>query len=417
MDKWMPSCELADDWPSRASSILSLHGAAPVSEIFFDEQAEQSQVKTAIVAKYFESWARVIQGSLASQRRQLKVAYIDLFAGPGRYKDGATSTPLHILEMAVREPKLRDNLVTIFNDKDPANSSSLLKEANALPGIGTLRYKPQIETEEVGEEIVKQFESANLVPSLMFVDPWGYKGLSLRLVNSVLKDWACECVFFFNYNRINMGLANDAVKPHMEALFGEGRADEIRAKLMPLGPERREIVVVEELCEALVNLGGQYIIPFCFKNASGSRTSHHLIFVSKHHLGYKIMKTVMANESSNATAGVASFEYNPASADQPMLSGLLKPLDELGDMLVEKFAGRTLSMIDVFAEHNRLAPGNTENCILRFTDKNYKDTLNKLELGGKITAGKPYALRPTRNGEKTFADDIMVTFLSKQART
>ena len=291
--------------------------------------------------------------------------------------------------MAIKSPSLRDNLVTIFNDKDLENTSSLLAEVKALPGIETLKYAPQIETEEVGEEIVKQFETANLIPSLMFVDPWGYKGLSLRLINSVLKDWACECIFFFNYNRINMGLSNDAVKPHMEALFGEGKADEIRAKLMPLSPERREIAVVEELCESLVNLGGRYIIPFCFKNATGARTSHHLIFVSKHHLGYKIMKTVMANESSNSEAGVASFEYNPASADQPMLSGLLKPLDELGDMLVEKFAGRTLSMIEVFAEHNRLSPGNTENFILKFTDKHYKDALNKLELAGRITASKP----------------------------
>src|SRR5690349_20343064 len=121
-------------------------------EKFFDEQAEQSQVKSAIVSKYFEAWARVIQGWLAGQKRPLKVAYIDLFAGPGRYKDGATSTPLHILDLAIREAKLRDNLVTIFNDKDPGNTSSLLQEANALPGIGTLRYKPQIETEEVGEE-------------------------------------------------------------------------------------------------------------------------------------------------------------------------------------------------------------------------------------------------------------------------
>ena len=97
-----------------------------------------------------------------------------------------------------------------------------------------------------------------------------------------------------------------------------------------------------------------------------------------------------------------------------MLSGLLKPLDELGDMLVERFAGRTLSMIDIFAEHNRLSPGNTENYILKFTDKNYKDTLNKLELAGRITASKPYALRRRATGEKTFADDIMVNFLPEQ---
>ncbi len=49
---------------------------------FFDEQAEQSQVKTAIVTKYFMSWARVISGYL-KDKKDKRIAYIDLFAGPG----------------------------------------------------------------------------------------------------------------------------------------------------------------------------------------------------------------------------------------------------------------------------------------------------------------------------------------------
>jgi len=37
--------------------------------------------------------------------------------------------------------------------------------------------------------------------------------------------WGCDCVFFFNYNRINAGINNPGVKKHMDALFGEERAD------------------------------------------------------------------------------------------------------------------------------------------------------------------------------------------------
>ena len=48
----------------------------------------------------------------------------------------------------------------------------------------------------------------------------------------------------------------------------------------------------------------------------GSRTSHHLIIVSKHFRGYEIMKETIAKESSSAEHGVASFEYNPARRDQ-----------------------------------------------------------------------------------------------------
>lgn len=84
-----------------------------------------------------------------------------------------------------------------------------------------MKHKPIVWNNEVGSEMVKLFSSIKLVPTLFFVDPWGYKGLSLQLVNAVLKDWGCDCIFFFNYNRINMGLTNPMVQEHMAALFGE----------------------------------------------------------------------------------------------------------------------------------------------------------------------------------------------------
>jgi three-Cys-motif partner protein len=375
-----------------------------VAESFFDEQSEQSQVKAAIISKYFWSWAKVITGYQKGQGKRTRIAYIDLFAGPGRYKDGAKSTPLLILEQAVKDVMFRNSLVTLFNDKDPENSSTLLQAIKEIPGIDTLKNEPDVYTEEVGDEIVKMFEQLTLVPTLFFVDPWGYKGLSLRLINSVLKDWGCECVFFFNYNRINMGLPNQAVKAHMDALFGKNRAEELRARLEPMSPHQRGLTIVEEICQALKDMGGKYVLPFCFKNEKGDRTSHHLIFVSKHPLGYKIMKRVMAGESSLVEQQVASFEYNPADKRQPFLFGLFRPLDELEGMLLEEFAGRTMSMVQVYDEHN---------VGRRYTDANYKEVLRKMELEGKITADPPHTARPKRKGEVTFADTVMVTFPPK----
>ena len=153
---------------------------------FFDESSEQSQVKTLIIAKYFWSWAKVI---IPSARKQAgKIAYIDLFAGPGRYKDGAQSTPLLVLERAIKDPEIGEMLVAIFNDKNADNSRSLQEAIAALPGINRLRYPPRVYNEEVGERVVQLFESMRLIPTFFFVDPWGYKGLSLRLINSVLRN-------------------------------------------------------------------------------------------------------------------------------------------------------------------------------------------------------------------------------------
>lgn len=371
---------------------------------FFEQSKEQSKVKSAIVAKYFEAWARVMIGVQNRYRRNdnNRIAYIDLFAGPGRYSDGTISTPLLVLKKAIHDQTMRQRLVTIFNDKDESNTNSLSEAINQLPGIDTLKYKPQIHTREVGENIVKMFEEIRLlIPTLFFVDPWGYKGLSLRLVNSVIKHWGCDCIFFFNYNRINMGLNNEAVKEHMDALFGEERAKELRPRLASLTPEQRELTIVEELCQALRTLGPEYVLPFRFRDEHGSRTSHHLIFVSKGFKGYEIMKEIMAKESSDAEQGVANFEYNPVDArtgaQQQLLFQLSRPLDDLGDMLLREFAGQNLTMHQIYERHNVNRP---------YTKRNYKQVLIQLEEQGKITASP--------HKKETFGDTVQVTFPDRE---
>jgi three-Cys-motif partner protein len=370
------------------------------TNVFFDESKDQSKVKSTLVSKYFKAWAMVIVGTMKKPgyRGSNRIAYLDLFAGPGRYKDGTKSTPLMVLEIAIQEPDLRDKLVCIFNDKDKDNTQDLQKAIEELPGIETMKYKPEMRSQEVGEEMVKMFGATSLVPTLFFVDPWGYKGLSLKLVNSVLKDWGCDCVFFFNYNRISMGLTNEYVKEHMDALFGEERADSLRARLNSVEAGERESAIIEELCQALKEMGGKFVLPFRFKNESGSRTSHHLVFVSKHFRGYEIMKEIMANESSVSHQGVPSFEYSPATERYPLLHGFLRPLDGLADMLLADFAGQELPMREIYERHSVDRP---------FIKRNYKQVLMKLEEEGRITAPKH------RRG--TFGDDVLARFPAKGA--
>jgi len=370
---------------------------------FFDESRQQSLVKAEIVAKYFWAWAKVI--ITQAKKKRTNIAYIDLFSGPGRYQDGSQSTPLLILERAIADPDMRELLVTIFNDVDLHNTHSLQQAINSLPKIDSLKHRPIILNTEVGEDIVRALEEIKLVPTLFFVDPWGYKGLSLRLIGSVIKNWGCDSIFFFNYNRINMGLHNPAVEKHMNSLFGKERADMLREELELKRPHERELIILEALSQALKERGGEYVLPFCFKDDRGTRTSHHLIFVSKHVLGYSIMKNIMANASSSTEQGVPSFKYNRATEEQPLLFELSRPFDELEDMLLDKFAGRTMTMIEVYNQHH---------IGTRYIDKNYKDALRKLEQQGKIIASPPASKRSKRQGKITFADSVKVTFPPKQ---
>lgn len=367
---------------------------------FFNESKEQSRIKAEIVSKYFWAWARVVMSQVRKQADG-RIAYIDLFAGPGRYSDNTKSTPLLVLEQAINDEEMRERLVTIFNDADTNNTQSLQRAIEQLPNVGMLKYKPIVQNKEVGQEIVQMFEQVKLVPTLFFIDPFGYKGLSLRLINSVLKNWGCDCIFFFNYNRIHMGLANPFVEDHMNALFGVERANQLRSILSTLHGDEREFTVVEEIAQALKAMGGNYVLPFRFKNERGNRTSHHLIFVSKHFKGYEIMKGIMANFSSSLQEGVPSFEYNPATIRQPLLFNFYRPLEDLKELLLRDFAGQTLTMREIYERHSIDTP---------YIDKNYKHVLIELEAEGKIIADPPASKRRPYKGEPTFGDNVRVTF-------
>lgn len=197
-----------------------------------------------------------------------------------------------------------------------------------------------------------------------------------------------------------MGVNNKAVQDHMQALFGEERAMALRDKINRKNALERELLIVEELCQALKAYGSRYVLPFRFKNDKGERTSHHLIFVSKHLRGYEIMKEIMAHESTNDTQGVPSFEYNPADflPRQTLLFQLYCPLDDLKEDLLDAFRGQSLTMQEIYEKHNVDKP---------YITKNYKDVLRKLYKDGSVKAISPNG-KPPREG--TFGDKIIVAF-------
>jgi three-Cys-motif partner protein len=357
---------------------------------FFNERKDQSEVKARIVTKYFLTWASII----APKSRTDRIAYIDLFAGPGRYSDGSASTPIMVIEKAIADEKLRNTLLSYFNDESPDHCKSLQAEFAKLPGIETLKHKPEVSNGAIGDGTAEWLNSVKSIPTFSFIDPWGYKGLSLKLVQAAIKYWGSESVFFFNYNRINAGINNDKVEKHIAALFGEKRAEQLRKTVEGRKPDDREALILENLAQALKEYGAEYVLPFRFRNARGTRSTHHLIFVSKHVLGYKKMKDIMAAESSTHDQGVASLEYSPAAADTPLLLSLNRPLEKLIEELPKVFSGQTLSTLDIYEKHQLDTP---------YVLRNYKTALMTLHDNGKIIV---HGHR--RKG--TFAEHLRVTF-------
>jgi three-Cys-motif partner protein len=158
-----------------------------------------------------------------------------------------------------------------------------------------------------------------LPPTLVFADPFGFKGLSLQLIDAVTKDFGCDCIFFFNFNSINRWVATEVVRQPIGLLFGKEHAAELRASLLNLPSSKREAAILEELRTAIKDLGVKYVHPFSFKDEHSDRTSHHLILATKHPRGYELIKKITAKHSTESIQGVASFSYDPAPDAQARL--------------------------------------------------------------------------------------------------
>ncbi len=139
---------------------------------FYDAQSEASSIKARIVTKYFLFWAKVMVPQAKSWAKGL--AYIDLYAGPGRYDDDTKSTPILVLEAAIQNPELRKLLITTFNDRNPDFAARLRANIQRIAGIETLNHQPQIYSVEVDEEVAEMFGRAAMVPSFSFV--WSAPG-------------------------------------------------------------------------------------------------------------------------------------------------------------------------------------------------------------------------------------------------
>lgn len=340
-------------------------------KLFYNKMKPHSNVKKTLVNKYFSAWARIMNVHSKSD----KLGYIDLFCGPGKYDSGEESTPIEVMKQILNNENYRNKFVTIFNDKSKGNINKLKSEIYKLENINLLKYKPVFLNLELDIKASDIFKDTQIIPSLIFIDPWGYKGVSQELIYSLTKDWGCDAILFFNYNRISSAINNPVVEKHMKALFGEKRYLELD-DMLKYNRTDKENLIINEFGEAMRDIGIEYVLPFKFKDELRDRTSHYIIFLSKNFTAFKIMKEIMASSSSDSLEGVASFEYIANNNKQlSFLYDYSAPLAELGNDLLHTYAGKSITFEQLFYEHSR------NN---RFIEKNYREILINLEKEGKI---------------------------------
>ena len=59
----------------------------------------------------------------------------------------------------------------------------------------------------------------NECPSLLFIDPWGYKHINTRVLTQFLTQWGNEVFIFINTKRLNAAFENNLFQEDLKIVF------------------------------------------------------------------------------------------------------------------------------------------------------------------------------------------------------
>ena len=358
-------------------------------------------IKAKIVSNYFTAWSRIMCQNWASS---IPIGYVDLYSGPGIYQDGSISVPIMLIKTVLNDPRLCNRFWFYFNDQDRNNILNLKKTIEGMDD--KLERKIQYSVKTVDGEYTDAIKINSKGPILSFVDPFGYKGLTNNLINKLIENNGSDCIFFSNYNRINMALSsNTKFDDSLENIFGKQRVAILKKELQDLSAEEREPIVLNALIESLEENSANYVLPFKFYSAEMLRTSHFIVFVSKSKLGCSIMKQIMYANSAKDIDGVASFEFKDTKNfgnKYEQLSIFERPMDVLCEEVFEMCKTKDIKVKSICDKYDT-------DFSNYFVSRNVKDALIRLEEQNKIiVTGRK---QKQRKGKLNMPDNAIVGVL------
>jgi three-Cys-motif partner protein len=304
---------------------------------FFGQQQEKSKIKTLIVTDFFKAYFPIINNSVGKESNE--IIYLDLFCGPGKFDDGANSTPLALLDLInnFKNDEIRNKLRIVFNDENEDFVELLNENISSHEVLGRLKFKPTIMNKRAGEVDIKLFTNKE-VPIFSFIDPWGYKDVSAKHVWDLVKNVGSDCVLFFNSNRCLMDIPKESQSCHFQMIFGDQLSNVVNVVNSPLyGQKIKTQKIVELFSRNLYEVMSKenyphyrlYVLPFAFEADDKEKVSHHIVFISKSHKAVLEMKKVMVKHC-NVNSDCLGFD----SKDQLQIS-LFNRADYIDNSIVE----------------------------------------------------------------------------------
>lgn len=265
---------------------------------------EQTKMKHEILEHYLDPWLTKI--SYAGSR----VVYVDGFAGPGIYPDGWKGSPLRAMKKAddvlTESDSVKDRLDEfhcVFIENDRARYQDLEKHVNDLDEqvddlITTNCVKAEFE--DWARNYIAQQEGAYPDPSLFFIDPFGYGDIPFDVLSELyqLREQSYELLITFMGGK--MAQWKDGPN-HQKAISAALEMDDWDNRISENMSKDDQARALSELYQRKwkEDGGAEFTLPFEMFEEGKRQICYHLIHVTNHLDGLKVMKDTMFNAGAD----------------------------------------------------------------------------------------------------------------------
>ncbi len=270
------------------------------------------------------------------------------------------------------------------------------------PVYKRLKHKPSINLEKVNDNLIEQLPINKR--TFTFIDPYGYQGISLGLLNAVINKWGNDCVFYFTTSGIKRNVYKDDQRDSLISIFGAEGFEKTREVVKSSKrPAEKDLYILDVLRNQLKMKYNLYFLPFGIEFEKRRASNYYLVFLSKDRRGFALMKDIMAKESLK-TDGIPLFLYRGVKSNIKAQTELYlgDQLEKLKNMLKKDFNGKSIRVGVLIDQCHELR--------YIYIEKNIKRALLELEIKELIKVDVSYKKRPKRNGRVTLSDKRKVTF-------
>ena len=194
---------------------------------------------------------------------------------------------------------------------------------------------------------------------MLFIDPFGYKGIETKILAEFLRNWGNEIFLFVNTKRIHPALENEKFEDLMIDLFPTTLEKIKSDRKYKSSVSERLALIIDSLGKEYESLLKEkiYYTAFKFQEEDIDTTSHYILHITKGERGFDLIKTIYNDFANVGTMfdGVNTYTFDAKQLENvnELFDVKSMNIDALKDNLYNIYKNKVISAFDLFETHQK----------------------------------------------------------------